>query len=455
MKKLLSICYNFPPEPRTTSNRIARIMKYLQKDWQIEVITPVEDGYLGEEIAVHSVKNWYPKSLIDLLIKLKLEKLLEWVIPFWGEPAFFWVAPALNKARKLIKQERPDVIVAFMMPYSIGIIGVITKWLTGLPLVLNFDDSPTCDDMHSGFYSWFHYRLTLWMENFYVHQADAVIYVSRINLERVRSRQPQQEHSKFHLVRYGADPEEFSQSPARTDNEFHITYTGAMAGWFEFYYKPGEKTCIKKIYQAWVKLGHYQITKLDQRSASPMFVGQAVQQVLINYPEWEGKIKIKIYGNLFAKYVVDRALQNQNLTNIVSVSSPVSNEKSIELACQCDLLFLTLPARPPGSCPGGRISGKTYEYLMTDRPILAAVPKGENWDYLEGKPGVWLVEPTDVSTMIKVISKIAAAKFSGKQLTFDRTHLYDELSYVTRAKEFSDVLDKAIYIRQSYPKIMI
>ena len=41
--------------------------------------------------------------------------------------------------------------------------------------------------------------------------------------------------------------------------------------------------------------------------------------------------------------------------------------------------------------PGGRIASKTYEYLMTDRPILAAVPKGENWDYYAGKPGVWLV----------------------------------------------------------------
>ncbi len=27
---------------------------------------------------------------------------------------------------------------------------------------------------------------------------------------------------------------------------------------------------------------------------------------------------------------------------------------------------------------------------MTDRPILAALPHGENWDFLEGKPGVWL-----------------------------------------------------------------
>jgi glycosyltransferase involved in cell wall biosynthesis len=111
------------------------------------------------------------------------------------------------------------------------------------------------------------------------------------------------------------------------------------------------------------------------------------------------------------------------------------------MACKADLLFLTLPARPDGSL-GGRISAKTYEYLMTDRPILAAVPKGENWDYLEGKPGVWLVEPTDVAGMAKAITQLAAAKLSGKPLSFNRSELHEQLSYSTRAEEFDKILTK-------------
>ena len=68
------------------------------------------------------------------------------------------------------------------------------------------------------------------------------------------------------------------------------------------------------------------------------------------------------------------------------------------MLARADLLFFTLPRRPDGS-RGGRISAKTYEYLLTDRPILAAVPRGENWDYLQGKPGVWLMEPDDEAAM--------------------------------------------------------
>ena len=82
-------------------------------------------------------------------------------------------------------------------------------------------------------------------------------------------------------------------------------------------------------------------------------------------------------------------------------------------------MFLTLPKRVDGS-PGGRISAKTYEYLMTDRPILAALPQGENWDYLTDKPGVWLVEPDDQQAMKQVIAELAEAKFAGRPRVFDR-----------------------------------
>ena len=94
--------------------------------------------------------------------------------------------------------------------------------------------------------------------------------------------------------------------------------------------------------------------------------------------------------------------------------------------------------------PGERISLKTYEYLMTDRPILAAVPDGENRNYLQDKPGVWLVEPTDIEAMAKVIEKLAIEKFSGDLLSIDRAKVKSEVSYTNRAKEFEKVLEKVL-----------
>jgi glycosyltransferase involved in cell wall biosynthesis len=140
---------------------------------------------------------------------------------------------------------------------------------------------------------------------------------------------------------------------------------------------------------------------------------------------------------------VERALGAAGVEDVVEVRGPVPHAQVAGILERADLLFITLPSRPDGS-PGGRISAKTYEYLTTDRPILAAVPRGENWDYLAGKPGVWLVEPGDRQGMREVIASLAADKLAGRPLAFDRTHLREELSYTTRAREFAAVLRAAI-----------
>jgi hypothetical protein len=81
---------------------------------------------------------------------------------------------------------------------------------------------------------------------------------------------------------------------------------------------------------------------------------------------------------------------------------------------------------------------------MTDRPILAALPQGENWDYLADKTGVWLVAPDDELGMSRVITELANDKFSGRSRATDRSHLDEQLSYDARAAEFAAVERLAI-----------
>jgi glycosyltransferase involved in cell wall biosynthesis len=436
-QKLFCITYDLPPLKTPIAIRANKLLEQFQKKWRISVLTGTKNAYLSGKANIFYAKNWYPKALIELLSKLKLDKLLTLLI--WPDPDIFWFLPALLKGYQLIKQQKSDAIFVFMMPYSAGLVGVVLKWLTGLPLVLSLDDSLSCTDMHSASVTWLHYYLERWLENFYVRQADAVVYVSQFNLNLVKKRQPDKQQSKFHLIRCGADPLDFSSpiihsgaSATRTvtNTSFEIVYTGGMNGWHEFYHSREERTLPKKLYKAWLELGNYKRARIDYRSSSPVFVGKAVQQVLAQNPDWEKKIQIAVYGNSFPEFVVERVLENQHLTDIVSVYGALPHFQAIQLARQADLLFITLPNRPDGT-PGGRISCKTYEYLMTDRPILAAVPKGENWDYLQDKPGVWLVEPTDIEAMSKVIAHVATATFSGSALRFDRTGFNKNLAIST------------------------
>jgi hypothetical protein len=152
---------------------------------------------------------------------------------------------------------------------------------------------------------------------------------------------------------------------------------------------------------------------------------------------------LAIYGNPYPAELVSRALAGAGVEQAVDVAGPVPHDRVATILAHADLLFLTLPKRVDGS-RGGRISAKTYEYLATDRPILAALPRGENWDYLAGKPGVWLVEPDDRTGMREAIVELATAKFAGRARSFDRGALREELSYANRAGQFEAVVDAAI-----------
>ena len=442
VKTLLCISYVFPPLINPLANRVQRLLVHFQKKWQIQALTGRDtNAYLNEEASVHFVQSWYPKRLIELMSKLKMDKFLELLI--WPDNAVFWVLPALLKGYQLIKAQKPDAIIVFMMPYSTGLLGIGLKWLTGIPLILSFDDSISCTDMHPDAPSWLHYQLGIWLENFYVRHADAVVYVSQFNLDLVKKRQPLSQQSKFNLIRCGVDVLDFTTpiSAPVIETNFEIVYTGGMNGWYKFYHSSEELTVLKKLYKAWMKLGHYQIAEIDYCTSSPVFIGQAVQQAIEECQSWRNRIHVKLYGNKVPEEILQQVLQNQNLTEVVSVFSALPHSQAIQLARQADILFLTLPKRTDGSS-GGRISCKSYEYLMTDRPILAAVPKGENWNYLEDKQGVWLVEPTDIEAMSKVVAEVALAKFSGSPLRFDRTALQQELNYFNLAEEYLKIFER-------------
>ncbi len=438
--KLFCIAHYLPPLKNPIAYRANKILGEFQKAWKIDVLTATNDSCLAEKCHIHYVKSLYPQALITWIKKLRLEKILTLLI--WPDPEIFWFLPAVFKGYQLIKQQKPDAIFVIMMPYSAGLVGVALKFLTGLPLVVSLDDSLSCTDMHSHSVSWLHHHLERWLENFYVRQANAVVYVSQFNLDLVKNRQPEAEKSKFHLIRCGADPIDFATPiDSKNDNSsLDIIYTGGMNGWYDFYHLPQEKTLVKKLYKAWLEWGYYQRTKIDYRSSSPVFVGQAIKKAISQNSEWESKIKLSVYGNGFPESVVNRVLKNQNIADVVTVSGALPHFQAIQLARQADLLLITLPNRPDGT-PGGRISCKTYEYLMTDRPILAAVPYGENWTYLQDKPGVWLVEPTDIKAIKAVIINIAIAKFSGSPLRFDRSDLHKELSYKTLAQDYLKIFD--------------
>lgn len=438
--RLLCISQSFAPDTTPTAIRAAKLIARLGAQWDITVLTESEGRHDAEPARVQSFRSMRPSRLFAALRRLRLGKLLELAV--WPDESVFWVLPAILHGWRALRAGRAEAIVVFMMPYSSGLAGIALSRLTGLPLILNLDDSPTCTDMHPHFPSRLHYRLAVALERFYARASDAIVYVSETNMLAASSEHPEEVRRRFHLVRYGADAPLVQGGPS-SDRQFHIAYVGAMSGWWALIGSRASNGRFRRFYDAWTRLGRHERTSLDQRTASPAILGQAILDVIGKEPAWAGRVDLTVHGNPYPASVVARALSSTGVASVVNVFGPVAHDQVAAIMSRADLLFLTLPGRPDGS-RGGRISAKTYEYLATDRPILAALPPGENWDYLADKPGVWRVAADDRERMGDVIVELASAKFAGSPRSFDRARLRQQLSYDARAAEFATVIRTAI-----------
>lgn len=433
-KKILSVSKKILPEINPTAIRSSKTLQYLPEDWHLHILSGCQNVSLNRA-KVHCVQSWQPDKLLRLLRIVKLGKLLDWFV--WPDEDIFWLIPAVLKGKKVIYDNNVDLIVVFLKPYSAGIIGILLKWLTGKPLVINVCEPSTCDDLYAVFPTKLHYYLDRWLEDFYVRQSDAIVYVSQLSLEIVRSRQPQKHHSKFHLLRGGADPQDFlvRNNDHIPKDDFDIVFTGGMTGWEDFL-QPSRQHWVTKLRQAWMNLGRYHNFKVRNASSSPVFIGRAIKQLVARHPEWTGKIRLSIYGNKFEQ--AETVLKQQNISEVVRVVGAVPYFEATQKLQHADLLFMPLPDRIDNT-PGDRISLKTYEYLMTEKPVLAAVPLGENRNYLRDKPGVYLVAPTDVEAMSQVIFNLFSGKQSGELTAIDRTVTHQQISYVKRGEELANL----------------
>jgi glycosyltransferase involved in cell wall biosynthesis len=89
----------------------------------------------------------------------------------------------------------------------------------------------------------------------------------------------------------------------------------------------------------------------------------------------------------------------------------------------------------------GIVPGKTYEYLGSGRPILAAVPEGDAADILRKIPDAIVCSPKDVPALSAAVEQaIDSRQISGMQTRdaetielvgrFDRTYLTSQLADV-------------------------
>jgi len=360
MKKVLIITYYWPPSGGAGVQRWLKFAKYLPEfGWQPVILTvdpeyasyPQRDESLfaevGSDCLVYTTKSFELYNLYKLIsgkkevpyggfaneskegLFQKASKFLRgnFLLP---DPRKGWNKYALKKAAELIKEFNIDTVVTTSPPHSTQLIGLKLKQKFNIRWIADLRD-PWTDIYYYNQFS--HTALARMVDQNYerkvVENADLLVTVSE-DVKRIFAEKSKLViAAKTVVIPNGFDGEDFRVSNVPAETRKVITYTGTISEAYD----------VDCFLEALSGLNESLKTNLLIR-----FVGKVP-------PSVEKKFK-------------DTGLE-------VELVGYVDHSKSIEYLFRSDLLLLVLPKVKNNR---GILTGKFFEYLASQKPVLAIGP---------------------------------------------------------------------------------
>jgi glycosyltransferase involved in cell wall biosynthesis len=356
LKKVLVITYYWPPSGGPGVQRVLKFCKYLPEfGWEPIVLT-VKDGEYPNidlslekeaedlDIRVIKTKTSEPFALYKWMTGKKsmpsyelnksksglLSNLSKWIRMnyFIPDARKGWIPYGVEAVRELLKKEKIDVIFSSGPPHSLHFIAKKLKEEFSVPWVADFRD-PWTDlfyyDGHERSAS--AVRKDAEMEKEILNSADSVTAVSdgtkELLIEKVTD-------LDAFVIHNGFDSDDFSGITANrnVDGKKIITYVGSMA-------------------KSQVSEGFF----------------RAVSDLVHKEKK---TIEIRFVGNVHEKAL--ELIHEYNLENQVNRLGYIEHQEVIRKLLESDLLLLVIPNTKKSKLI---ITGKLYEYLKSEKPILA------------------------------------------------------------------------------------
>jgi glycosyltransferase involved in cell wall biosynthesis len=116
---------------------------------------------------------------------------------------------------------------------------------------------------------------------------------------------------------------------------------------------------------------------------------------------------------------------------------------TMELIRTADLLFLPMHELPRGR-RAGLVPGKTYEYLASGRPILAAVPEGDARELLVEAGNAHVCWPSDVDAIAEAVESEVSRWRAGRAPEAPRAEVVGRYERQKVAQRLGALFDSAI-----------
>jgi len=305
-----------------------------------------------------------------------------------------WGLTAIPAARRIVREEEIDVVVTTSPPASVNLIGAAVKQATGVPWVADLRDSVAAnpDRRVDRLSVRVKERGQALVASLVAKRADAVVTVSEAISQEMRDLGAE----RVETIPNGCDFDDFEGLEYRRGERFRITHTGSFFG---------------------------------HRDPRPFLNALA---------ESSGDVVARFVGGLRS---ADREFgEALGLGDRLEEIPHVPRRAALELQRDSEALLLLLPEA------GGRgrsvPSGKVFEYIAAERPILAAVPTdGVAADLVRRADAGIMVAPDDVTALKAAINGLRARWAKGALENGSLSpELREQLSRRTRSHEFAEVL---------------
>jgi glycosyltransferase involved in cell wall biosynthesis len=325
--------------------------------------------YLKQRISSRSLYRIAMAAFSLLLLPFYLiEKLFTRIETHWS-----WAITAYFTGARIIRRRKPELIYSTGGAYSAHMAGYWLARRYGLPWIAEIHDPMILDTQPKSSRVRFSERL----EEIICRHADVVWWFTEEALARARARHPEL-GERGHCIIPGSNRPEFVRAPYRRGAHLVIGHFGSLA---------------------------------DTRNLEIFLLG--LRRVLEKSPQWAEHIRLHLYGGGIDA-VSARALRDFPHPAMIEQfgrleTDPTTGESGRDQvlkrmnAVDCLLLLHgTIPV-----CEE-YIPSKMYEYLWTQRPILALVWHNPQMERMLRELGHWAVKADDADSIASALEELHA-----------------------------------------------
>jgi glycosyltransferase involved in cell wall biosynthesis len=279
-----------------------------------------------------------------------------------------WNLTAIPAAVRIVRSEGIDVVLTTSPPNSVHLIGAAVKRMTGVRWVADLRDSIASHPHRRVERAAVRVKekVSASVAGLVARQADVIVAASDAIAEEALGLEPA---GVVTTILNGADFDDFAGLEYRRGDRFRITHTGSFFG------------------------------KRDPRPFLSALAGSGLQDVVARFV---GDFR-----------VADREwAESLGLGDRIELLPHVPRREALALQRESDALLLLIP--DAGGRGRGVLSGKVFEYLAAERPILAAVPPEGAAAELILETGAGVVAASDdVPALTRALTELHTAWTAG------------------------------------------